>query len=113
MIRYQGESIDFNIALNESSSIQQWSDFSIVCVYLYTNTSRIVKFSSVKKSDKESMTISEDGKILSGTLQSKDTKTMKGALYMDILGKTGEDKVYIRRICTSIDIQYAPIKAEL
>lgn len=117
MIRYQGESIDFYISINEISTIEKWDAFSGVDVYLYTDISNIVKFCNYTTSSKKAnLTMSADKKTLSGVIPSDKTKTMQGALRMDILAQIitdTDESVYIKSLATGINIQYAPIKAEL
>ncbi len=120
MIRYQGESIDFSIALKSTSAIAQWTDFDSLAFYLYTDTAHIAKFAATitEASDErtftsDTLTLSADGKTINGTLSSSDTLTMTGALYFDVLGRKGTSRVYIRSQHTDIRIDYAPIKAEL
>lgn len=121
MIRYQGESIDFYISINEISTVEKWTDFDHVDIYFYTNSSRVTKFRTYVTNDKPagsaiSLTMSEDKKTLSGIIPSDNTKTMHGALKMDIAAVIVDDQtntVYINSVETGIDIQYAPIKAEL
>ncbi len=125
MIRYQGESIDFSITLNEAGGITKWSDFDSLVLYLYTDELHKTRFSAavevvtlVGKGElrnfiSDTLTMSTDGKTISGTLLSADTLTMKGTLYFDVLGRKGTTKVYIRSQNTNTRIEYAPIKAEL
>ncbi len=121
MIRYQGESIDFRITLGDSTSgITKWSDFDSLAFYIYTDTVHIAKYtatitetSEVRTFESDTLTMSADGKTISGTLLSADTLTMTGALYFDVLGRKGTTKVYIRSQNTDTRIEYAPIKAEL
>ena len=121
MIRYQGESIDFYVSINDISTVEKWTDFDFVDIYLYTDTSNIVKFRNYSTAVKPtgsalSLTMSDDKKTLSGVIPSDKTKTMLGALKMNIAAVIVDDPtntVYIKSIETGIEIKYAPIKAEL
>ncbi len=112
MIRYQSETIDFAIYLNDGSSITKWSDLTKLVVYLYTSLTTIVKFTTTTTEGYNDLTISADGKTLSGTLSSADTSTMKGGLFMDIYAMADTEKKCIRSLPTGIEIKYAPIKQE-
>lgn len=121
MIRYQGESIDFYVSINDISTVEKWTDFDFVDIYFYTNSSRVTKFRTYTTNNKPagsalSLTMSDDKKTLSGIIPSANTKTMQGALKMDIAAVIVDDPtntVYIKSMATGIDIEYAPIKAEL
>lgn len=115
MTRYQGEDIrfDLDIAQANSTDIQDWSEFSSVVVYLYTHTSRIAKFRS-GTTGSTALVLSADKKTYTGILLASDTKTMQGALYMDlyVTTNTGGYKS-IKQITTGIEILYTPIKQEV
>ncbi len=121
MIRYQGESIDFYISINDISTVEKWDTFTGVDIYFYTDTSNIVKFRNYATTDKPagsalSLTLSADKKTISGTIPSANTQTMQGILHMDILAQIvneTDEIVYIKSIVTGINIKYSPIKAEL
>lgn len=112
MIRYQAETIDFTITLNNSSSIDKWTDLSKLVVYLYTSQNSIVKFASTSTDGYSILTISEDGKTLSGMLTSANTNIMQGTLYVDIYAVADTQKVCIKSMPTGIEIKYTPIKQE-
>ncbi len=112
MIRYQTETIDFTITLNNSSSIDKWTDLSKLVVYLYTSQNSIVRFASISTDGYSTLTISDDGKTLSGTLTSANTNIMQGTLYVDIYAVADTQKVCIKSMPTGIEIKYTPIKQE-
>lgn len=115
MIRYQGESIDFSIEMEKlkPTDVEDWSQFASVVVYLYTQTSYLVKFSNKTMSGYEKLTMSTDKKAYTGRLSSKDTKLMSGALTLDIFvcNNYGLYKS-IKSVPTGIQIIYTPIKNE-
>ncbi len=113
MIRYQGESIDFSIEIGQIQSTEDWSQFAGVVVYLYTQTSYIVKFKNTAEDGYNTITLSDDKKYYTGILASNDTKQMSGALQMDmyVYSSDGSYKS-IKSITTGIEILYTPIKQE-
>lgn len=117
MIRYQGESIEFSVLLENKENV--WQDYTKVVLYFYTNTSRIAKFIYQKgKADSASdgyIAITDFGnKYLRGTIPSDYTKTMNGQLLYDIVAYNGKtEKYHIKAKQTDIHIQYTPIKQEI
>ena len=115
MIRYQGESIDFSIEIEQiqPTDAQDWSQFAGVVVYLYTQTSYIAKFNSTATTGYGTITLNNDKKFYTGRLSAQDTKQMSGALLMDIYvySSNGSYKC-IKSVTTGIEILYTPIKQE-
>lgn len=115
MIRYQGESIDFSLEIEQiqPTDAKDWSLFAGVVIYLYTQTSYIAKFKNTPKDGYDTITLSNDKKFYTGTLTSNDTKQMSGALLMDIYvySSNGSYKC-IKSVTTGIEILYTPIKQE-
>ncbi|HCS87201.1 MAG TPA: hypothetical protein DIW30_01845 [Bacteroidales bacterium] len=110
MIRYQGESIDFQI---EISGDDKWSNYTKVIVYLYTHTSRIAKF-AYKGTDTTYLKLtSQYNRFLNGTLPAEYTKTMRGALYCDVVAYKDDKKYHIKARTTGLQIHYTPIKQEV
>ncbi len=115
MIRYQGESIDFSIEIEQiqPTDAQDWSQFAGVVVYLYTQTSYIAKFNSTTKDGYGTITLINDKKFYIGILTSNDTKQMSGALLLDIYVYSSDGSYKcIKSVTTGIEIRYTPIKQE-
>lgn len=115
MIRYQGESIDFSIEIEkiQSTDVQDWSVFTDVVVYLYTQTSYIAKFKNTPKDGYDTITLSNNKKFYTGILSSQDTKPMSGALLLDIYVYSSDGSYKcIKSVTTGIEIRYTPIKQE-
>lgn len=136
MIRYQGESIDFSIEIERKDI--SWKDFTKVVIYFYTHTSSIAKFLydnpsaaattsedstetttkskvAAASSTSDYITLSETyNRFITGTIPSRYTKTMNGALLYDIVAFNGTSEQYhIMAQPTGIQINYSPIKQEL
>lgn len=136
MIRYQGESIDFSIEIDK----ERWSDYTKVVAYLYTHTNRIAKFlyentSTISvaaeidtdaqadstdtaevaiQSTKASLKLSiQYDRFLQGTIPAEYTKTMEGALLLDVIAYKSDKSYHIKARTTGIQINYTPIKQEV
>ena len=124
MIRYQGESIDFSIEIDK----ERWSDYTKVVAYLYTHTSRIAKFlyentstlsvaaeiDTVAQADSSYLKLSvQYDRFLQGTIPAEYTKTMEGALLLDVIGYKSDKSYHIKARTTGIQINYTPIKQEV
>lgn len=127
MIRYQGEDIPFNLKLNilKTNDVNRWFDFSHIFIYFYTHNTYIAKFKCELDidSDGNGVVISKaydvneldeiTDTIIKGTIPTRDTKHMCGAMYMDMLVRYRNGNVdAIKRVNTGINIVSTPIKNE-
>lgn len=117
MVKYQGEDIDFQLAIDQVSptSTAKWTDFADVKVYFYTHPKVTHKFSTSEESGYSPLSVSEDRRVLSGTITSQQSLTMCGTLYMDVMVvKNGDGgfKHAIRRVITGVEVLNTPIKEE-
>jgi two-component sensor histidine kinase len=110
----QGESIQFYAKLEErhAGDIGAWTRFSNITLYAYTNESHIVKFKYPEEEGYKTLAISTDGKTLSGTIPSDDTKTMLGALIAEIMVEL-DGKKEIGKRNTGLVIREDQIKHEI
>lgn len=143
MIRYQGESIDFSIEIERKDIswkdftkvvIYFYTHTSSIAKFLYDNPSAAAATSeetattsedstetttkskvAAASSTSDYITLSETyNRFITGTIPSKYTKTMNGALLYDIVAFNGTSEQYhIMAQPTGIQINYSPIKQEL
>lgn len=105
MIKYQSETIEFEVPLPFSAS-----EIQRAVVYFYTHSTFISKY-SITTSDGYN-TITFDGGKLKGKIPSEDTKKMLGVLKMDVLVVDNNGLRYIDSPATDVRIEHNPITAE-
>lgn len=110
----QGEAIQFyaKIEPKHAGDVTDWSAFSSITMYAYTNESHIVKFKYPSSSGYEKLTISSDKVTCEGVIPAADTKKMLGPLYIEVLvDLNGENKIEKR--VTGLQILPDTIKQEV
>lgn len=90
-----------------------WNDFASVVVYLYTHTKNTLKYKLGGGDGYGTLIVDETGRRLSGTITSTQSKTLNGALIMDIMIESDGGENAIRRIITGVEIYPTPIKEEV
>lgn len=112
MIKYQGESVDFGLSVEAKNptDLQSWEGINNVTIYLYTNSSYIVKYKYPETSGYKPLSMSNDKKTIVGVLDAQETSKMLGQLYIEILV---EDHTAIEKYNTGIVIQPTNIKNEI
>ncbi len=141
MIRYQGESIDFSIEIDKERWSDYtkvvaylYTHTSRIAKFLYENTSTTsvaaeidadaqadstdiaeVAIQSTKaQADSSYLKLSiQYDRFLQGTIPAEYTKTMEGALLLDVIGYKSDKSYHIKARTTGIQINYTPIKQEV
>lgn len=105
MIKYQSETIEFEVLLPfDSSKINR------AVVYIYTHTTFLSKYSIDPEDEYNIMTF--DGGKLKGTIPTEDTQKMLGALKMDVMVVDNDGHRYIDSPTTDVRIEHKPITDE-
>jgi hypothetical protein len=114
MTHYQGEDIEFSLSVKQVSGgdLASWNDVERLCIYMYTHTNKIAKFSSKSETGYIQL-VKSSNTMMTGVIPSEYTKVMEGALLCDvyIMPKKGSVE-QIQRVKTGINIEYTPISAE-
>jgi hypothetical protein len=117
MDKYQGDDIDFAMALNPENpgDVTTFEYFDDIIFYAYTSQNFISKFSKEEKQNYIKLKTSSG--IISGIIPSEHTKLMRGNLLLDIRfsksinsGDSFETSTYT--VNTGVIIKNTPIKLE-
>ena len=114
MTHYQGEDIEFSLSIKKitNGDLSTWNDVKRLCMYFYTHTNHIAKFSSIKENGYIQLVRSSDT-MVTGVITSEYTKVMEGSLLCDVYIMPNKGSVeQIQRVRTGINIEYTPISAE-